>query len=343
MRIKAITKRIILQMFHDKRTLALILFAPILVLTLIYFILNSENKEYTIGIIQAPEGVVQTLQDQTDYTINIKEIAPDAIENALNEETIDAAIDASSDSVTLYLLGVDSSVSSRIQQLVKRAFEQQVQAPASHSMHFEIHYEVGDATSSLFDKFGTQLIGIIVYFFVFLIAGIQFLSERTSGTLEKLLSTPMRRYEIIMGYLAGFGIIAILQSSLITFFVVYVLGLPSHGNIWLVLLITLLTAIHALSLGILLSTIANSEFQMVQFIPIIILPQIFLCGLFQISGLFSKFGYIMPLHYTSHAMIEVMMKGNGLSSIKFDLLYFTVSLLFFIWLNMQLLKKQRKL
>lgn len=370
MRIKALTKRILYQMIHDKRTMALILFAPIVILTLISFILKAENKQYIIGIIHASEPVIEKLEDNKDYDIQIKYITQDDVVSSIKNDTIDAAIDITPNTVLIYLSGADSGVATKMQILLKNAYAQTKQDELKESIvslkkslensnqmsgldakielntddiNYQVDYVTGQENGTLFDKFGTQLIGIIVYFFVFLIAGIQFLTERTSGTLEKILSTPMRRWEIILGYLLGFGILAILQSSLVTLFVVYVLGLPILGNIWYVLLITLLTAINALSLGILLSTIANSEFQMVQFIPIIILPQIFLCGLFQISGLWNKLGYIMPLHYTSHAMTEVMIKGNGWRYIAQDVLVLSALFIFFITMNILLLKKQREI
>lgn len=370
MRIKALTKRILYQMIHDKRTMALILFAPIVVLTLIFFILKAENKQYTIGIINASKPVIKQLEDNADYDIRIKYISQEDVKSAVINDTIDAAIDIKSNTVFIYLSGTDSGIATKMQILLKNAYAQTKQDELKESIdnlkkslknskqtsgfdteielntdeiNYQVDYVTGQENGTLFDKFGTQLIGIIVYFFVFLIAGIQFLNERTSGTLEKILSTPMRRWEIILGYLLGFGLLAILQSSLVTIYVVYVLGLPIMGNIWYVLLITLLTAINALSLGILLSTIANSEFQMVQFIPIIILPQVFLCGLFQISGFWSKLGYIMPLHYTSHAITEVMIKGNGWRYISQDVLVLFALLVFFITLNILLLKKQRKI
>lgn len=395
MRIKPLTKRILCQMIHDKRTLALILIAPIAVLTLIYFILQSENKDYSIGVIHATDAFIEQLQDNEDYNINIEYMTESEVEDAIKDDRIAAAIDirdnlvsdslvsdnnvsdnnisnstVSGNDVFIYISGADSGVASKLQILLKTTYAKTKQDELKISINdfkesfekikqnsgidteldfdtedinYHVDYVTGQEGGTLFDKFGTQLIGIIVYFFVFLIAGIQFLTERTSGTLEKILSTPMRRWEIILGYLLGFGIMAILQSSLITFFVVYVLGLSINGSIWYVLLITLLTAINALSLGILLSTIANSEFQMIQFIPIIILPQIFLCGLFQISGFWSKLGYIMPLHYTSHAITEVMIKGNGWSFISQDVFILTALLIFFVTTNVLLLKKQREI
>lgn len=208
---------------------------------------------------------------------------------------------------------------------------------------FKLNYVAGKADGTLFDKFGTQLIGIIIFFFVFLIAGINFLGERTSGTLERLLSTPIRRWEIVLGYLIGYSVLAILQSILLILFSVYVLKLEVAGNLLLVILISLVTAINALSFGILLSTLANSEFQMIQFIPIVILPQIFLCGLFRVSGFVKNFSYIMPLNYSSHALMEVMIKGNGISSILFDLILLISMSILIVLANIFLLKKQRSI
>jgi ABC-2 type transport system permease protein len=185
------------------------------------------------------------------------------------------------------------------------------------------------------------MVGIIVFFLTFLIAGINFLAERTSGTLEKLLSTPIRRGEIIAGYTFGFGILAVLQSLLVTLYVVYVLGMQVVGSIWFVILINLLTAVTALTLGILLSTLANSEFQMIQFIPIVILPQIFLCGLFDLSGGWEIVGYFMPLYYTTDALSEVMLRGHGIASIYPDLLVLSGLSLVFVLVNTMMLKRHR--
>ena len=117
--------------------------------------------------------------------------------------------------------------------------------------------------------------------------------------------------------------------------------MPVVGSIWYVILINLLTAITALTLGILLSTLANSEFQMVQFIPIVILPQIFLCGLFNLSGGWLVVGHFMPLFYTTDALTEVMLKGHGIAVIYPDILILAGLSLFFVVINTLLLKRHR--
>ena len=127
------------------------------------------------------------------------------------------------------------------------------------SPKISVDYIYGSKDSTFFDNYGTPLIGIIVFFFVFLVAGINFLTERKTGTLEKMLSTPIRRGEIITGYVLGFSLVALLQTTIITLFVIYVLDLTVVGSVWHVFAINLLTAVSALSLGILLSSVLDRK------------------------------------------------------------------------------------
>lgn len=364
MRTFAIAGRIMKQIIHDKRTMALILLAPILVLGIVYFILLSESTTYTIGCVGVESELREQLKENEDNEISIENLDENEIENRLLDDSINAVLEKTDDNhYKIYLSGVDASVAVKMEGIIKSAkselekdkLEENIsdlnknikkigqEEIKLNDVEFETEYVVGNKDGTLFDKFGTQLVGIIIFFFVFLIAGINFLGERNSGTLEKLLSTPVRRSEIIMGYILGFGVLALLQSVLITAFSVYVLGLSVEGNIAFVMLITLLTAINALAFGILLSTITNSEFQMMQFIPIVILPQIFLCGLFRVNGIWGKLGYIMPVHYSVHALTEVMLKGSGFAEIAVDVLVLSALSVFFIFVNIILLKKQRRI
>ena len=115
------------------------------------------------------------------------------------------------------------------------------------------------------------------------------------------------------------------------------------GSVWHVFAINLLTAVSALSLGILLSTLANSEFQMVQFIPIVIIPQIFLCGLFELSSGWKIAGKFMPLNYTTDALTEVIIRGTGVRGIMPDILALSVFSMVFMTGNVLLLRKQRNI
>lgn len=357
MRTLALTKRILSQTLHDIRTLLLILFAPLVVLTMIYFILNAEDHHYTISIISENEDFREKLTNDTENDITVTHVTEQEARQQIKDQELDGAVDLDEDgNATILINGTDVSVASKVEMLIRSANAAILQDHLNETFEtinipglsvtepeYDVEYVTGTSEGNLFDKFGTQLIGIIVFFFVFLIAGINFLNERTQGTMEKLLSTPIRRYEIVCGYILGFGTMAILQSTLITMYAVYVLGLHVQGNILLVLLVTLLTAINALCFGILLSTVAHSEFQMVQFIPIVILPQIFLAGLFRMSGIWEKIGYLVPLHYTSHALTNIIMIGNGISAIRTDLLVLSGLSAVFIWINILLLKRQRSI
>jgi ABC-2 type transport system permease protein len=99
------------------------------------------------------------------------------------------------------------------------------------------------------------------------------------------MSTPIKRVEVITGYLAGYGIFTVIQTLIVIIFAVNVLDVTLAGSIWNVILINLILALTALSLGILLSTFASSEFQMLQFIPIVIIPQIFFSGIIPVEGM----------------------------------------------------------
>lgn len=198
----------------------------------------------------------------------------------------------------------------------------------------------------LFDNFGPVLIGFFVFFFVFLIAGVSFLRERTGGTLERLLATPLRRFEIVAGYIIGFGLFTTLQASLIAWFAVDILDMMMEGSFLYVLLITFLLAMTALTLGTLLSAFANNELQMMQFIPLVVVPQIFFSGLFNLDTMaewLRSLSVVMPLTYGADALREIMIRGNGWNEIAKDVYVLLGFAVLFMILNVVALKKYRKL
>ena len=210
-------------------------------------------------------------------------------------------------------------------------------------IRYEIEYLDGIKDIRSFDLFGSTLMGFLTFFFVFLVAGMAFLKERKSGTLEKLISTPIRRWEIVLGYTCGFGLITVLQSTVISLFIVKVLGIMMHGSIWYVLLIMFLTAICALTLGMLLSTAANSEFQMMQFIPIVVIPQLFFSGLFDLSDGWMLFGKILPLTYIADALNKILLSGAGIDAFYIDVMILAGFSAVFMGLNVLLLKRYRRI
>lgn len=336
--VRALTIRILSQMRHDKRTLALMIFAPLLVLTLVYFLLDSSTSSIGIAVINAPESYVESLYQNNLYPSYYEE---SAAREALEKGDVTATVNIKSGKVYVEL---DGSNSTRAKAAIFGIQAAKEAVTASRvDLKTEINYVYGYEDLSMFDNMGSAFIGVLVFFFVFLIAGIAFLQERTTGTLEKLLSTPIKRWQIVLGYVCGYGIVTFIQSAVISLYVVYVLNVMMIGSLWLVLLITLLTAISALTLGILLSTAANNELQMIQFIPVVIVPQIFLCGLFELSPTWDAVGHVAPLYYVADALNEVMIKGSGIAVIWPDLAVIASCCVFFMVINTVLLKKYRRI
>jgi ABC-2 type transport system permease protein len=338
MRVRAVMVRILRQLKHDKRTIGLMLFAPILVLTLMSFIFGGSTYHPKIGVVNAPLHFVNSLEEGDAVVTRYSDA--DA-EQALYNGDIDARIDFQDGVPHVKLEGSDPTKSKAAIALVKSA-----SLKSSLTVQMEVLYLFGYKDMSSFDNFGPILIGFFVFFFVFLVSGIAFLGERNSGTLERLMATPVKRWEIVLGYVLGFGVFTILQSALIAWFSIYILHIMMVGSFALVLLITILTAMTALTIGIFISAFANNELQMIQFVPIIIVPQVFFSGLFDLSTMatwLQVIGKFTPLWYVADALRSIMIRGKGWSDISFDVLVLSLICLFFIIVNVFTLKKYRRI
>src|SRR5699024_4687928 len=140
----------------------------------------------------------------------------------------------------------------------------------------------------------------------------------------------------LFGYLAGYGLFAILQTLIIVFYSIFLLKVEVVGSIWWVLAINILIALSALAIGMFVSTFANSEFQMVQFIPLVVIPQIFFSGLIPLDSIakwVSNIGYIFPLRYAGDALTHVMIKGQSFEFIWFDMVVLFVFIIVFTTLK----------
>jgi ABC-2 type transport system permease protein len=323
---------------RDKRTLALIFFAPLIVLTLVYMVLDSPAATMRVGIINAPLEYAERLEDYNLRAVRLTEAEAMA---ALLAGQITASVDIVDGKPYIVADGSDPGKAGQAIQALQQAIAPPL--PPRPDLRAQISYIYGAADLSKFDNFGAVLIGFVVFFFVFLLSGISFLQERLSGTLEKLLSTPIRRWQIVVGYICGFGVLTALQSLVIVVYSVYVLHIMMVGSFALVILITLLGALNALSMGVLISTGANSEFQMMQFIPLIVIPQAFFSGLFDLSPGLAAVGRVMPLYYIAEAMRTVMLKGGGLHDISKNLLVICAFSAVFMIANVLLLKKHRRI
>lgn len=354
MRIVALIKRILLQILRDKRTLALLFVAPLLVLTLMNLVFNGNTVDPVLGVANGNQQIIKKLKDAD---IKVKEYNKVSnVNETILDKNLDGFLQVEGDKPTITLLNEDPSIAKSLEMKVKQIYSKEIQLklmgangiqselPSQDSI--KTNYVYGSSDTELFDTFSPILVGFFVFFFVFLISGIGLLNERTTGTLERLLATPIKRGEIVTGYLVGYGLLAVIQTIIIVLFAINVLDMVLVGSIWNVILINVIVALVALSLGILLSSFASSEFQMIQFIPIIIVPQIFFSGIFSIEGMaewLQVFANFMPLYYAADALKGVMYEGLSFSDISSNLYILLAFAAVFIVMNLFALKKYRKL
>jgi len=175
----------------------------------------------------------------------------------------------------------------------------------------------------ILDYIAPALLATLALFFSFLLTGISFLRERSQGTMERLMASPLSRLDIVVGYLFGFFIFALTQTLIMVLFTIYVLGVNYYGDLWQIFVFQIVVITGAVNLGIFISTFARNEFQMVQFIPLIIVPQIFLCGVIwpveQMPDYLQWLSAVLPLTYAVDGLREIMLYGKSLLDVGFEL------------------------
>ncbi|MBM7648464.1 ABC-2 type transport system permease protein [Bacillus ectoiniformans] len=338
MRISGFVLRIIQQLMRDKRTLALMFLAPILIMTMLSLVFDTNDYEAKVAVVHISEPL-QSKLDVSEFKVYAnKEKALADIKNGSLDGYVSFKNPAEPEVV---VEGSDPSINGAVMKKVQTLFPS-----PSTDFSDRIEYVYGSKEMGMFDSFGPVLLGFFVFFFVFLVSGVSFLRERTTGTLERLLVSPIKIWEMVMSYVIGFGFVTLLQASLISWYSIYVLDMMMKGSFFYVLIIIVSLSFTALTLGILLSAFAKNELQMMQFIPIVVIPQIFFSGLFNletISEWLSWVGPITPLYYAADALRDVMIRGFAFEDILFPFSMLIGFSLLFILLNVAALKKYRKI
>lgn len=181
-----------------------------------------------------------------------------------------------------------------------------------------------DKQLGVFDKVGPQLLVIFPFVTMFLVTSVATLRERTRGTLERLLTTPMTKPSFILGYALAFGVMATVQSAIISSVAFWWLGLEMAGPEWLVACVALLIAVLGVALGLFTSAFARTEFQAVQFLPAFIFPQLLLCGLLvardTMAEWLQRLSDVFPLTYAVEALKELSAHRTATDTLHKDLI-----------------------
>jgi ABC-2 type transport system permease protein len=160
-----------------------------------------------------------------------------------------------------------------------------------------------------FDRLGAPLLGVFPFVVMFLVTSVATLRERTSGTLERLLTMPIAKLDLLLGYGLAFGLVATVQAAVATTLSVTLLDLDVAGPVWLLLVVAVLDAVLGMALGLFVSAFASTEFQAVQFMPAFVLPQFLLCGLLvprdTLDTALNWVSDVLPLSYAVDAMRDL--------------------------------------
>jgi ABC-2 type transport system permease protein len=347
-RMLALAGRIIRQFLHDPRTLASLFIAPLVVLTLLYLILSRTNSTVVLVVTprdSAAQPLARGLQASLPHQAGVQlQLLPPAQATArLKQGDADGvlAVTCPSSSTascepayTLTLEGSNPGTASQLQGVVTllltglESHATQAVASPPTTLPLTVHYLYGGPDYTVTDALAPYLISFFSFFLIFLLTGVAFLRERSQGTMERVLVSPLRRSELVIGYILGFTLFALLQALLTVLFVLLVLRVHEQGNLGLLFLVTALSTLGGLSLGICVSAFARNEYEIGQFIPLLIVPQLLLGGLFfavkTLPAGLQQLAEVLPLTHANAALSAVMLKGATLGDLWGDLLFLGV-------------------
>ena len=342
-RVLAITGRLLAQLRRDHRTLALLFVAPLLILALFFFLLRGGGERPAMGVVdldRGPLGPAVKQQLLASSLVTAGQMDAAAAESKLRDGSLagyvvlpaDLSASAAQGALRpeIHLEGSQPGPAGTVVQAVNQALIGAAAAQLAAAgvrvprMAPAITYRYGGPSLDTLDYFGGAFVGLVVFFLVFVVTCVSFLRERSQGTLERLMASPLRRPEIVVGYMLGFTVLALAQALEVLVFSLAVLRIHNAGSVLLIFGIETLLALVAVNLGIFLSTFARTEFQAVQFIPIVIVPQVLLGGVIipvaSEPGWLQGVSSVLPLTYAVNALRDVMLKGGDLSwpSVQLD-------------------------
>ncbi len=369
----AVARRVLSQFRHDKRTLAIMLVAPCVVLWLFSVLLGAPSYPPHLATVDVPEKYLSYLEEerctvtQTDAacaeqlladnqidailslgdarTLNVKVEGADASRTGATLATVRSALVAMQHTGKDELLGevddltakidsltfdIDEATLERLPDDVRTSIETaqdigtsvpDVEA-AMPIADIQTSYLHGSSDWTNFEFYGPVFIGMFIFVFVFLTSSMSLLTERSGGTVNRLIATPIKSWHIVGGYVLGFGILTLIQSALILWFCIAVVGFPNVGSLVLVTAITVSMALVSLTLGLLVSGLAHTPFQVIQLMIVFVIPQILLSGIFDLSQTpewLQAIASVFPIYYGADALRSVMLRGADFGSIALNL------------------------
>jgi ABC-2 type transport system permease protein len=334
---------VVAEIRRDRPSLGLLFIAPIIITGLLTYILREgDTPAVTVAVVDgtagtgagvAAAGLIRASLAQEGMTVTRaadEAAARRALEDGDATVVLVIPQNPINQGLRVVTLGLDPLADSAALGRLRDVLVTRL-APAAPPFRLDTIYGTGSDDPMV--PFAPAIVAFFLYFFVYLLTGVSFLRERTGGTLERLMATPVTRGEIVGGYLVGFGLFATVQVAILLTWALgslrvpsigplpafsLGLGIPVAGSPAIAFLVVVLLGLGAISLGIFLSTFARTELQVIQFIPVVLVPQFLLSGvLFPVESLpaiLQPLVALMPLHYAVDALRLVFIQGADLAN-----------------------------
>jgi len=357
-RVLAIARKNLRGLKHDKRTVGFLVLMPLLMITIFGYTFGGDVKNLSVYVVNLDDGSVsysitddlrtrETLDVNVIYSQSTPLIDPVAYSiDKVKDAEICAAIifgqnftrDVRSatanlkngtlvppGSFSVYIDGTNPNIVTAVMNDLQISI-QKILTSADFGIRSPIVVSpilVYGQGAEFIDFFAPGVMGLAAMMVTFMLSIISFVHERSGFTLDRLLSTPVTEGEIVAGYALAFGFVALVQSVVILLAAIGLFGITVQGNILLVLLMIFIFGIGSQGLGFLLSSVARTEFQAVQFLPLILFPSILLSGVFwpleAVPLILRPISYFIPLTYAVEGLRSVMIRGWGLDGIWLQL------------------------
>lgn len=374
-RFLTVTMRVFRDLKNDRRSLALIVIAPIFVMFVFGLAFSGEVENVRVVVVDLDQGaeagggsavsLAQKILSNLDPEVLKIEYSDDpdaALSQVENGEAYAAIIfppdftssalsgiqdqgSASSAEIELLLDKSNINVANAITKSVNEALLATMEQAGMQTPVKVDAVAVFGQNAKFMDFFVPGIMAFAVYMITTLLTLVTFVGERTSGTLQRMLATTLNERDIVMGYAAAFSLIGIGQAVLLLLVGILVFDITVVGNVLLAFFVIALLAIVSQALGILLSSTAKREAQAIQVLPFVILPAFLLAGIFwpieAIPTWLRPLSYLVPPTYAVNASRDVMLKGFGIGQIWIDIIALLALAAFFLTLAVLSLKTRK--
>ena len=312
-------KRIWQQFSHDPRTVVMFILAPILVLWLFSAMLGTTPAEPRLGAVDLP-APIQTALDQV-ATVTV--LTQDEADTQLASRDIDAIVTVDGTALQVKVEGTNATTTARTLAAIQSGLKTMASGEQANLPSLQVSYLHGGADWTGFDYLGPVFIGIFIFVFIFITSGMSLVTERTSGTMERLLVSPIKAWQLVAGYCLGFGVVTVVQAGIVLWASIALIGFPNAGNIGLVIFTTFSMAMVSMTLGLLVSALARTAFQVIQLMILLVVPQVLLSGIFDLTNApewMKVLSVCFPISHGAEALRGVMLRGDGIGAIGLNLI-----------------------